>query len=65
MHADELDYCRKRAFQEDEAARIAACEPARQRHLEMAARYRRRCGESGASSETLNQELTPFLHLVL
>lgn len=40
--ADQTYYLR-RAFQEDEAARAATCEAARERHLELAAAYRFRC----------------------
>lgn len=43
MTLDDRAYYLRRALQEDAAARIAGCEAARQRHLELAAAYRIRC----------------------
>jgi len=40
---EDLAYYRRRAAQEDEAARSAACQAARDRHLELAEAYRARC----------------------
>jgi hypothetical protein len=43
MNLDNQSYFRRRALEEDKAARNAACEIARSRHMEMAALYRGRC----------------------
>lgn len=43
MNLDDYSYYRSRAFQEEEAARSAACDAARERHLELADAYRARC----------------------
>ena len=43
MTRDDYAYCAMRARQEDDAALLAACEAARQRHLELAEAYRSRC----------------------
>lgn len=43
MNQDDYAYYRSRALQEDEAARGAACEAARNRHRRLADAYRIRC----------------------
>lgn len=43
MNHDDYAYFRSRAVQEEEAARSAACDAARERHLELADAYRARC----------------------
>lgn len=43
MNLDDYNYYRSRAFQEEEAGRSAACDAARQRHLQLADAYRDRC----------------------
>ena len=58
MHTNEQAYSRKRALQEAKAAATAACEAARQRHLEMADLYRRRLGDIGAPAGKTNEPLT-------
>ncbi|HET9427805.1 MAG TPA: hypothetical protein VFO69_05545 [Allosphingosinicella sp.] len=62
MNPDELAYHRERTQQEEDAARAASCEPARQRHLELAALHRARC-EPGPS--TLAGTTPPVLHMTL
>jgi hypothetical protein len=43
MDANDRAYFLRRALQEQEAARLAACPQARNRHEELAATYRFRC----------------------
>lgn len=43
MSLDDQVYFRRRALEEDKAARNASCEEARERHTELAALYRDRC----------------------
>ena len=43
MDVNDRDYYLRRALQEQEAARNAACLPARERHEELAKAYRLRC----------------------
>jgi hypothetical protein len=43
MSLDDRAYYLRRALQEDEAARIATCSQACERHLELASAYRLRC----------------------
>lgn len=43
MSLNDRTYYVRRALQEERAARIASCEAARERHLELAAAYRRIC----------------------
>jgi hypothetical protein len=43
MNADDRSYLLRRAREEREAARIATCIEARERHLELAAAYEFRC----------------------
>ena len=62
MNPDELAYHRERTRQEEEAARAASCETARQRHLELAALHRGRC-EPGPS--TAADPRQPVLQMTL
>ena len=43
MRLDDYSYYSRRAAQEDKAARVADCLPARLRHEELAYAYRARC----------------------
>ena len=49
MTLEDRTYYLRRALQEDQAAAIATCTEARERHLELAAAYRLRCRADGQS----------------
>ena len=61
MMLDDRTYFLRRALQEDAAARIAGCEAARQRHLELAAAYRIRCRPNAAITRLDSDAIVNFL----
>ncbi len=56
MSLDDQSYFRRRALEEDKAARNASCNAARLRHTELAALYRGRC-----SSPTIRRAFQPMV----
>lgn len=56
MNLDDQSYFRRRALEEDKAARNASCDIARVRHTELAALYRGRC-----SSPTIRRAFQPII----
>lgn len=65
MDAKDRAYFLRRALQEQQAARNAACPEARERHEELAAAYRFKCSESVAFVRLVPREpAEPTRHLV-
>ena len=56
MSLDDQSYFRRRALEEDRAARSASCEIARVRHTQLAALYRGRC-----TSPTIRRAFEPMV----
>lgn len=56
MSLDDQSYFRRRALEEDKAARNASCDAARVRHTELAALYRSCC-----SSPTIRRAFQPMV----
>ena len=57
MTLDDRTYYLRRALEEDAAARIAACEAAREVHLQLAAAYRERCGSNGEPARAADSRI--------
>ena len=57
MDANDRAYFLRRAFQEEEAARLATCREARDRHEELAAAYRFRCRMDALKPAPLRDEI--------
>ena len=62
MDAKDRAYYLRRALQEQDAARIATCPEARDRHEELAAAYRFRCRMDSALGETEAQPAQEEAH---
>ena len=56
MNLDDQSYFRRRALEEDKAARNASCDVARARHTQLAALYRGRC-----SRPTIRRAFEPIV----
>jgi hypothetical protein len=62
MTLEDRTYYLRRALQEDEAARVAACAQARGRHLELASAYRLRC-LLAADTQALKERTDEVVHI--